>query len=89
MQLHLVMRMHQSHPSLPLYLIWLSHLRGDIQENLSGTDLRCKLYLLETSYEIRAPGLPWYEYVPIEVNLPFFLPLFPLDHLRHFGVLLC
>jgi hypothetical protein len=50
MQLHLVMMMHQSPPLSPVSLIWLSHLHGDILEKLSGTDLRCKLYLSETSY---------------------------------------
>ncbi len=33
-------------PHLPESLIWLSHLHGDILENLLGTDLRCKLYLV-------------------------------------------
>ncbi len=86
MQLHLVMMMHQS---LPLWLgplIWLSHFRGDILENLLETDLRCKLYLSETVYEIHVSGLPRYEYVPIEANLPFVLLPFPFgssSSLRH------
>ena len=59
------------------YLIWLSHLRGDILENLLETDLRYKLYRFGTLYEIHVSGLPRYVYVPIAANLPFALLHFP------------